>query len=54
LQLLEETADGSVTVLETVVTPGQYVPLVMGAGRVIVTNIGGSTAAVSIVFAIDG
>jgi hypothetical protein len=54
LQLAEQTADGSVTVLETSVAPGQFVPLVSGAGRVVVTNLGGATANVTVVFSIDG
>ena len=54
LLLTEATADGAEIVLETLVTPGQFVPLVAGAGKVLVTNNGSAPANISIVFTIDG
>jgi hypothetical protein len=54
LLLAEETADGVTVVLETLVTPGQFIPLVAGAGKIVLTNNGLASAQVTVTFGIDG
>jgi hypothetical protein len=53
--LQEQTADGSTVLLDTIVTPGQFVPLLAGAGLIVVTNKAASLgSSISVVFTIDG
>lgn len=54
LRLRQMTADNSATLLSTIVTLGQFVPLVAGAGLVAVDNLSMATASVNILFGIDG
>ena len=53
-QVAQQTADGLTTLLETAVTPGQFVPLIAGCGQIVITNFGTITANVTVAFGIDG
>jgi hypothetical protein len=54
IEVAQQTAQGTATIQQSVPTLGQFVPLLMGCGRLLITNLSATTATVSVIWGIDG
>jgi hypothetical protein len=54
LQAVQKTARGTAILMEDIATLGQFVPLLMGTGQVVVTNLSAAQAEICLVWGIDG